>query len=138
MRVIFSAVIAAFLELSSAAIASERVETDACSEYSQAEMRQCLKSKANESDAALKHAQQSTRDAISRWDEEPQYVALAIKRFDESTVAFEQLRLKRCAFEASLGGGAIGAALETRRLKCFVKLNRIHLEWLREDRVSLR
>lgn len=40
-----------------------------------------------------------------------------------STAALKQAENEHCAFAASLGGGAIGSALEIKRLACVLELN---------------
>jgi len=99
-----------------------------CGAYSQAGMRECLAKKSSESASALKQAERKATATLSNWDEDAKYVALAKDKLKASDAAFERYREAQCAFVASLGGGAIGNALEIRSLACVIDLNRFRGE----------
>lgn len=94
-----------------------------CSAYSQAEMHVCLEKKSAESNETLRHAEKLAFSALSKWDEDVKFINLAKAKLKASSKAHEQYRAAQCAFVSSLGGGAIGNALELRRLSCVVQLN---------------
>ena len=60
---------------------------------------------------------------LSKWDTEPNYIALSKSKFEASSKEFIRYRKAHCDFNASLGGSAIGNALKMRRLACEVELN---------------
>lgn len=101
----------------------ERTPLEECGASSEAGMRDCLATKSHESNVALKRSEQHAMAALSKWDEDPRFINLAKEKLRSSSKAFEQYRDAHCAFAASLGGGAIGNALELRRLSCVVGLN---------------
>jgi uncharacterized protein YecT (DUF1311 family) len=72
---------------------------------------------------ALNAAEQKAMGALSKWDEEPKYVAAAKEKLRASNAAFAQYREAQCALAYSLGGGAIGNALDIRRLACAIEQN---------------
>lgn len=94
-----------------------------CSAYSQAGMRDCLANKSRESAKELRQAEDKAIGTLSKWDEDAKYIALAKARLKASNKEYEQYRETYCAFASSLGGGAIGNALEIRRLACLFELN---------------
>jgi uncharacterized protein YecT (DUF1311 family) len=104
-------------------IPNERTLREACSAYSEAGMRDCLAAKARESYNALVQVENQLRAALSRWDEDAKHIRLAQAKLAASDKAFIQYRDAQCAFAASLGGGAIGNALEMRRFACIAELN---------------
>lgn len=121
----------AFASAASASDAQgEQSVLEECGAYSQAGMRDCLAKKAHDSEAALKQAEDKAADRLAKWDEDTKHVAAAMKRFAASGKAFSQYRDMQCAFAASLGGGAIGNALELRRLACIAELNTMRAEQL--------
>jgi len=103
--------------------ANERALREECSAFSQAGMRDCLAHKAESSQRALKKAEKSAAAALSRWDEDSRYRQQAQARLAASQKAFVQYRDAQCRFAYSLGSGAIGNALEMRRLACLAELN---------------
>lgn len=96
---------------------------DQCGEYSQADMRDCLEKKVRESSRTLAEAEARTRAAIGEWDEDRKFVVRAEARLRASGSDFARYRTGQCAFLTSLGGGAIGNALELRRLACVFAMN---------------
>ena len=108
-----------------------------CGAYSEAGMRECLAKKVTESSTALKRAEDQTFVALSKWDEDAKYVVSAQEKLRGSSKAFAQYREAQCAFTLSLGGGAIGNALEIRRLACIAGLNAGRAQQLNANAVSL-
>lgn len=102
---------------------SARAALDECSSHPQAGMRECMAKKVSASNVALKQAEDQARSALAKWDEDAKYVKLAVARLNASSREFSRYREATCAFEASLGGGAIGSALEVRRMTCILDLN---------------
>jgi uncharacterized protein YecT (DUF1311 family) len=94
-----------------------------CGADSESGMRECLAKKSQESNTALKRSEQQAMAALSKWDEDARFINLAKEKLRASSKAYGQYRDAQCAFAVSLGGGAIGNALELRRLSCLVGLN---------------
>ncbi|ATQ79170.1 hypothetical protein CR152_28745 [Massilia violaceinigra] len=94
-----------------------------CSEFSQAGMRECLAKKAIDSAASLKKAEARAADAISRWDEDANYIKAAQAKLRESGAAFARYRQAQCAFATSLAGGGAGNSHEISRLACVADMN---------------
>jgi uncharacterized protein YecT (DUF1311 family) len=111
-------------------------EAELC-DGSQADRRICLSRLAETSEADLRSAEAAMETSLSAWDEEPMPVAAASARFARSRAAFSHYRQAQCDFNASLGGGAIGSALEMRRLMCVIELTRRRAGELRELAVRL-
>lgn len=120
-----------------AATPTERALRETCGAFSQAGMRECLVAKVDESRKALKTAETQASGRLAGWDEDPNYVKLANVRFAASTKAFVAYRKEQCAFAAALGGGAIGNALENRRLACEAELNHWRADQLQRALVDL-
>lgn len=116
---------------------SERGALEQCGAYSEAGMRACLARKFHESTAALKRAEEQAIVALSKWDEDAKYVHLAKEKLSASSKAYAQYRDAQCAFASSLGGGAIGNALELRRLSCLFGLNTGRTKQLNTDSSAL-
>jgi len=95
----------------------------ACSQFGQAGMRECLVKKHADSAAALKAAEASMAAAVARWDEGRRYVKAAQTRLSAANAAFSTFSRANCAFDRALGGGAAGNALENRRLACGADMN---------------
>lgn len=112
-------------------VQDERAAREECSAYSQAGMRECLAKKAHNSEGALRQVEEKTISALSEWDEDAKYIALSKEKLRAANAAFAHYREAQCAFAASLGGGAIGNALEIGRLACVVELNNRRVEQLR-------
>lgn len=120
-----------------AEIEDERSVIEECGALSQAGMRTCLGGKSLESATQLKQAENKVIATLSKWDEDAKYVVLAKERLTASSRAFEQYREAQCAFASSTGGGAIGNALELRRLSCLIGLNMRRAEQLRTTMANL-
>jgi len=116
-------------------VQSERELRNECSLafFHQVEVQNCLAEKANQSQKMLKQAEEKAQAALSKWDEDDKYVNLAKTRLAASGKAFIKYREEQCAFAASLGGGAIGSALEMRRSACVAELNNRRAEQLRHS-----
>lgn len=110
-------------------IQSERELRDECS-YEITGMKECLQKKLESSAIALKHAEDKVRHFLVKWDEDRQYIALSEAKFTASGKAFVNYRDAQCAFTASLGGSAIGNALEAGRLACMTELNNLRAKQL--------
>jgi uncharacterized protein YecT (DUF1311 family) len=116
---------------SNASVESERALREECS-YEITGVRECLEKKQKASQANLTRAEEQVRGVLSKWDEDEKYVNLAKARLTASGKAFTKYREAQCAFAASLGGGAIGNALEMGRLACMAELNNRRAEQLRD------
>lgn len=108
-----------------------------CSGASQAGMRDCLEKRAIASQHALRDTEKKTAEAIAAWDEDKKFIGAAQARLTAATQAFERYREAQCALSASLGGGAVGNALELRRLACVAAANDMQVEKLRRMTESL-
>ena len=106
-----------------ACVSNEAALRDECSAYSGAEMRECLERKVAASELAVNDAENKLKTALSRWDEDKKYTDIAKTRFAATSQEFIRNRRVQCAFAVALGGGAIGNALEIRRLACVAELN---------------
>jgi hypothetical protein len=95
-------------------------------------MRECLAAKAETSQKALRQAEELVAGALSRWDQEARYVNQAMAKLAASSEEFAEYRDTQCAFASSLGGTAIGNALEIRRLACVSELNERRAAQLRD------
>ena len=116
---------------------NERAALEQCGAYSQAEMRECLAKKSRVSNAALRRTEEQAIAALSKWDEDAKFINLAKAKLKASNKAYAQYRDAQCAFASSLGGGAIGNALELRRLSCLVELNMERTKQLNIDSSAL-
>lgn len=103
---------------------------DLCTEFSQAEMRTCLQEEVRKSTAALGRGTLQMMQALNAWDETQRYRAAALTALRRSETAFVAYRKSHCVFDASLGGGAIGAALDSRSMRCIIQLNLERAGWL--------
>jgi hypothetical protein len=118
-------------------VQDERAAREECSAYSQAGMRDCLAEKARASEIALKRAEGKARSKLGKWIEDAKYVSLAKARLEASNKEFVRYREIQCAFNSSLGGGAIGNALEIMRLACVFELNARRAEQIRSITMDL-
>ena len=114
------------------AIQSEKELRDECSEesISMVDMRKCLEKKLQVSETALKESEQAMRLALNAWDEEPRYIKLAQTRLDKAEKSFIAFRKSHCEFAYSLGGGAIGNALDMGRIACMAEVNNTRAQQL--------
>lgn len=113
-------------------VLGERALREECSAFSQAGMRNCLAKKADGSQKALRQAEEKVASILSKWDEDNKYVNQAKVKFVSSNKNFAKYRDAHCAFASSLGGGAIGTALDMRRFACVTELNNRRAEQLRD------
>jgi uncharacterized protein YecT (DUF1311 family) len=121
------------------AVQDERAAREQCSAsfFSQVEVRECLEKKARASEVALKRVEEKALSAIARWDEDAKYISIAKAKLKTSGEEFVKYRDAHCAYMSSLGGGAIGNALEMRRLACVFELNSRRAEQLSSSIVDL-
>jgi uncharacterized protein YecT (DUF1311 family) len=113
-----------------APVLDERVLREECSAFSQAGMRDCLAEKAESSQVKLRQAEKKAVDILTKWDEDSRYITQAKAKLAASNKAFVRYRKAQCEFAASLGGGAIGNALDMGRLACITELNNRRAEQL--------
>lgn len=122
---------------SSHIVQNERNIREECSAYSQAGMRDCLSKKAKESEKVLKQTEDKVINILSKWDEDSKFASIAKTKLATSSKEFARYRESQCAFSTSLGGGAIGNALEIRRLSCVAEINNLRTEQLRNAIIDL-
>lgn len=120
-----------------AELQNERAALEECGAYSEAGMRECLAKKAHQSAMVLRRAEEQALAALSKWDEDAKFINVAKEKLRVSNKAYTQYRDAQCAFAASLGGGAIGNALELRRLSCLVGLNNGRTKQINADSSEL-
>lgn len=111
-------------------IAPERALREECSAFAQAKMRECLSKKAEDSEKALRQAEEKVADTLSRWDEDSRYISQAKAKFASSNKEFAKYRQSHCRFASSLIGGGAGNAHEMKRLACAAELNNRRAEQL--------
>lgn len=114
------------------AIQSEKELRDECSEenFSMVDVRKCLEIKLQVSESSLKESEQAMRLALNAWDEETRYIKQAQTRLDKAEKSFIVFRKSHCEFAYSLGGGAIGNALDMERIACMAELNNTRAQQL--------
>ncbi|MES2251604.1 MAG: lysozyme inhibitor LprI family protein [Pseudomonadota bacterium] len=114
-------------------VQSEYAIRVACSNesFSMAAVRECLDEKEVESEVTLKRAEAILLRAISKWDIEPPYIAATKAKLAAARKSFARYREDHCAYAKSVGGTAIGNALEMRRAACVAELNNQRAEQLR-------
>lgn len=101
----------------------ERALREECSAFSQAGMKDCLGKNAKNSRKALRLAEEKVARTLSEWNEDQKYINQAEFKLEASNRDFVKYRDAQCGFASSLGGGAIGTALDMRRLACVSELN---------------
>ena len=94
-------------------------------------INECLAAKVEASKAELRDARRFAIQRLESWDEDARYRRLAISRLRATEAPFERHRKAHCDSAASMGGGAIGHAMDTRRLACVADLNHRQAELLR-------
>lgn len=129
--------LAAYLSLpafaaSAAPAFSERAFREECSAFSQAGMRDCLAKKAEDSQKALRQAEEKVANTLLKWDEDAKYINQAKSKLTASNKDFAKHRDSQCEFLASLSGGGAGNAHEIGRLACIAELNSKRVEQLRD------
>lgn len=120
------------LAASIAPVLGERALREECSAFSQAGMRDCLATKAENSQKALRQAEKKVAGTLSKWDEDRKYVSQAKANLAASNKEFAKYRDVQCEFFASLSGGGAGNAHEIGRLACVSELNNRRAEQLRD------
>jgi hypothetical protein len=122
--------------LASTEIKSEFELRDECS-YDSLGMRECLQTKLHESEVSLTSAEEKVKQALEKWDEDPKFIAAAKSKFKKATGAFAKYKEVQCEYAYSLGGGAIGNALDVRRIACMTELNNRRAAQLLDSVVDL-
>ena len=113
-------------------VQDERAAREECSAFSQAGMRECLEKKASASATELKKVEHQVSKTFGKWIHDTQYINLSRSKLEVSSKEFVRYREAHCAFNASLGGSAIGNALEIRRLACVFELNTRRADQIRD------
>lgn len=127
----------AFAQDTSDEIPTERELRQACA-FESSGVRECLDKKAKESEVTLKAAETAFATAVDRWDADAKYATQTRKKLADAAAAFVKYRAAQCAWATSLGGGAIGHALEMRRLACVAELNLRRADSLQSSAKELR
>lgn len=86
-------------------------------------MTLCVNQSLKESEILLKDTQVEALQKLDQWDEELPYKMQSKKALLLSNEQFIHYREKECYFFQTLGGGAIGHALNLRRKGCEYNLN---------------
>lgn len=94
-----------------------------CEQFSQYDIRECLKKLEAESSAKLKQAEAKAAAAIANWDESDTYIKDAGAKLRAANASFARDRQVQCAFASSLIGGGAGNSHEIRRMSCVVDMN---------------
>lgn len=123
---------ASFIASSPAHAIEERALREACSAFSQAEMRDCLSKKAADSHDDLRQARSNAISVLSKWDEDTKYAGRSKVELTASDKDFEKYRDAHCKFRASLSGGGAGNSHEILRLACIAELNSTRARQLRD------
>lgn len=105
------------------AVQAAQEASEECSSFSQAERRDCLAENAELSRKALRQAEKKAAGTLSKWDETPRHIRQAKVELAAANKRFASYRDTQCGLAAALAGGAIGSALEMRRLACVSELN---------------
>lgn len=116
---------------------TEQEIDDECSVYSQAELRICLEKQSRVIFSALERAQDKMRRSLATWDEDDKYIKMAQSRLEAANKAFGQYRETQCAFDAALGGGAVGGTIQSRRLVCEARLNLLQTQHIEKAIANL-
>jgi uncharacterized protein YecT (DUF1311 family) len=107
-----------------APVLGERALREECSSvsFSRVDRHECLERKAANSQMALRQAERKVADALSKWDEEDEYIKEAQAKLAASGREFIRYRKAHCEFNAALGAGRIGANNSLRN-SCLAELN---------------
>jgi uncharacterized protein YecT (DUF1311 family) len=100
--------------------------------FSQADVHDCLAEKAEDSLKKLRESEKETVAALSKWVQDEKYITYSKARLAASNLEFIKYRDLHCKFMTSLGGSAIGNALEIGRLACVAELNYRRAQQLRD------
>jgi uncharacterized protein YecT (DUF1311 family) len=96
-----------------------------------------LQTKLHESEVSLTSAEEKVKQALEKWDEDPEYINAAKAKLKSANEAFIKYREAQCQFAFSLGGGAIGNALDVRQFSCIAELNNRRAEQLLGSIITL-
>lgn len=121
----------------STVVQTTRVLYEECSAHSQAGMLDCLAVKSRESTDALRQAEKYAAASISKWDEDKNYINIALAKLDQSNGEFTRYRNTQCELFASLSGGGAGNAHDMGRLACTSELNSRRATLLRDSIADL-
>tara|TARA_R100000656_G_scaffold57783_1_gene45148 strand:+ start:101 stop:538 length:438 start_codon:yes stop_codon:yes gene_type:complete len=129
------------LSLSHSSLANSEIKSefelrDECS-YDPVGIRECLQKKLKSSELNLKSAEGKVSQYLEKWDEDPDYISAAKAKLKSANEEFVKYREAQCQFALSLGGGAIGNALDVRRFACITELNNRRAEQLLSSIVAL-
>ena len=91
--------------------------------FSQVDLAYCLEEIFHTSQAELDKSQQNFLNALSNWDEYKEYIVIAKNKLKKANKEFIKYRDLQCDFAYSLGGGAIGNALNMYKFSCLAELN---------------
>jgi uncharacterized protein YecT (DUF1311 family) len=129
------------LPLSNSSLASTEIKNefelrDECS-YDPIGIRECLQKKLKLSETNLKNTEEKVNQSLEKWDEDPEYINAAKAKLKSANEAFIKYREAQCQFAFSLGGGAIGNALDVRQFSCIAELNNRRAEQLLGSIITL-
>lgn len=102
----------------------------ACS-YDGAGIRACLEAKHSASARDLQLAEKEFQSSVDQWDQEKPLLDISLQELFSANASFKQYRKDQCALASTLGGTAIGNALDVRQLACEAELNQRRAAQLR-------
>jgi len=102
----------------------------------QADARECLQTRLQQSDVALRNAEGALAAGIRRWQEEPVNRRRALAALKASVNEHQRYRQAQCELQASLAAGGTGTA--HRRLLCEVALNEERISHLQLSLAQVR
>lgn len=95
-----------------------------CEQFSQADLNQCTVNNYLLSENRLKEVETNLTNKIKVWTEDNKYRSIASRKLTESRRDFVDYKKSNCSFAAALGGGAVGAAINLREVKCQLEMNK--------------
>ena len=133
MHLVQALVTAALLASSVSAFAQRASSEEECfAHVSNADARECLAVKANESESALVQAERAAVSSLKRSDAQPLARQRAVAAFGSASVAYRRYRKEQCGFQAALAAGGSGST--HRRLLCEIALNEERASHIRSIR----
>jgi len=120
-------------------VLGERALREECSHayFHQVDVHECLAKRAEDSQQALQQAETQMLSTFTKWDEWESVITRTKANLAAANQSFVKYRYDQCEFAASLGGGAIGAALDMGRLACVAELNNRRAAQLRDAAADL-
>ena len=100
------------------------------------EQRKCSEHLFNELSHKVISAQQSLRNKITTWDQEPEFKAAALANLDKAVHAFQTYQSEQCEFDASVAAG--GNAANDLRIECKIRLYSSYLKYIQEQILSFK